>query len=131
MGIAALRRGQCLINLWRRVKFTDTLHSRTRSTPIRTQQLRLPEHRIHGFLLKVLRVAVFVQDALHAINEHSVSYRWTHRESSQSRIATVKGLELLRLFLQHVLPRGFRRVRHFGYLSAAAKDRYQRLRVLF
>ena len=65
-----------------------------------------------------------------AINEHSVSYRWTHRESGQTRITTVKGHEFLRLFLQHVLPRGFRRVRHFGYLSAAAKDRYQRLRDL-
>lgn len=65
-----------------------------------------------------------------AINEHGVSYRWTHRESGQTRITTVKGLEFLHLFLQHVLPRGFRRVRHFGYLSAAAKDRYQHLRHL-
>ncbi len=65
-----------------------------------------------------------------AINEHGVSYRWTHRESGQTRITTVKGHEFLHLFLQHVLPRGFRRVRHFGYLSAAAKDRYQRLRDL-
>ncbi len=38
--------------------------------------------------------------------------------------------QFLRLFLQHVLPRGFRRVRHFGYLSAAAKGRYERLRSL-
>jgi hypothetical protein len=65
-----------------------------------------------------------------AINEHSVSYKWTHRESGEKRITTVKGLEFLRLFLQHVLPRGFRRVRHFGYLSAAAKERYERLRSL-
>ncbi len=42
----------------------------------------------------------------------------------------MKGHEFLRLFLQHVLPRGFRRVRHFGYLSAAAKERYERLRSL-
>jgi hypothetical protein len=65
-----------------------------------------------------------------ASNDQSVSYRWTHRESGQRRITTVKGHEFLRLFLQHVLPRGFRRVRHFGYLSAAAKDRYERLRSL-
>lgn len=65
-----------------------------------------------------------------SLNEHSVSYRWTHRESGQTRVTTVKGHEFLRLFLQHVLPRGFRRVRHFGYLSAAAKTRYERLRSL-
>jgi hypothetical protein len=39
-------------------------------------------------------------------------------------------MEFLRLFLQHVLPRGFRRVRHYGYLSAAAKERYEHLRSL-
>jgi Putative transposase/Transposase zinc-binding domain len=65
-----------------------------------------------------------------AISEHGVSYKWTHRQSGQSRITRVKGLEFLRLFLQHVLPRGYRRVRHFGYLSAAAKERYERLRSL-
>lgn len=64
------------------------------------------------------------------MDEHHVSYRWTHRESGQQRITTVTGHEFLRLFLQHVLPCGFRRVRHFGYLSAAAKERYQRLRSL-
>jgi len=65
-----------------------------------------------------------------AISEHGVSYKWTHRESGEARVTTVKGMEFLRLFLQHVLPRGFRRVRHFGYLSAAATVRYQRLRSL-
>ncbi len=48
-----------------------------------------------------------------AISEHSVSFRWTHLESGEKRITTVKGSEFLRLFLQHILPRGYRRVRHF------------------
>ena len=65
-----------------------------------------------------------------AIDEHSVSFRWTHRETGEKRVTTVKGMEFLRLFLQHVLPRGFCHVRHFGYLSAAAKERYERLRSL-
>ena len=65
-----------------------------------------------------------------AISEHSVSFRWTHRESGETRITTVKGSEFLRRFLQHVLPRGYRRVRHYGYLSAAAKERYELLRSL-
>ena len=65
-----------------------------------------------------------------AVSEKGVSYKWTHRQSGQSRVTSVKGREFLRLFLQHVLPRGFTRVRHFGYLSAAAKERYDRLRTL-
>lgn len=107
---------------------------------IETRDIHRPELRLHVRLGKggkaMEYVARYVQKtALDAariisINEHSVSYKWTHRESGQTRITTVKGHEFLRLFLQHVLPRGFRRVRHFGYLSAAAKDRYERLRHL-
>ena len=33
--------------------------------PLRTQQLRLREHRLHRLFLQVRRVAVFVQDAFH------------------------------------------------------------------
>ena len=35
------------------------------SHPLRAQQLRLREHGLHGLLLQVRRVAVFVQDATH------------------------------------------------------------------
>ena len=36
----------------------------------------------------------------------------------------LSGQEFLRLFLEHVLPPGFTRVRHFGFLSYAAKKTY-------
>lgn len=34
---------------------------------------------------------------------------------------TVKGTEFLRLFLMHVLPKGFVRIRHYGILSCRSK----------
>lgn len=34
---------------------------------------------------------------------------------------TVKGTEFLRLFLMHVLPKGFVRIRHYGFLSCRSK----------
>ena len=40
------------------------------------------------------------------------------------------GEALLLRFLPHVLPRGFVRTRHFGFLSAAAKARLERARAL-
>jgi len=36
----------------------------------------------------------------------------------------------LHRFLQHVLPKGFQRVRHFGWLSPAAKARFERIAAL-
>lgn len=65
-----------------------------------------------------------------AVDEDSVSFRWTDRESGTAQITKLSGEEFLRRFLQHVLPRGFMRVRHFGWLSAAAKERYTRVRGL-
>src|SRR5664279_4105717 len=44
---------------------TNALSVTKRSNPLRAQQLCLREDRLHGFLLQVGRVAVFVQDALH------------------------------------------------------------------
>jgi hypothetical protein len=47
-----------------------------------------------------------------------------------TKTATVTAEEFLRRFLQHVLPAGFQRVRYFGWLSAAAKARRERIESL-
>jgi hypothetical protein len=39
-------------------------------------------------------------------------------------------MEFLRRFLQHVLPKGFQRVRYYGWLSPAAKSRWERILAL-
>lgn len=36
---------------------------------------------------------------------------------------TIKGTEFLRLFLMHVLPKGFVRIRHYGLLSCRNKKK--------
>ena len=36
----------------------------------------------------------------------------------------------MRRFLQHVLPKGFQRVRHYGWLAAAAKAKRERIHAL-
>jgi len=43
---------------------------------------------------------------------------------------TLSGEKFLHRFLQHVLPKGFQRVRHFGWLSPAARERFERIRAL-
>jgi len=57
---------------------------------------------------------------------------WCYRESKTGRRATIplEPLEFLRRFLQHILPRGFARVRTFGWLHPAAKVRGNRVRAL-
>jgi hypothetical protein len=55
--------------------------------------------------------------------------RWNYRESNQGRWQSLllEPQELLRRFLQHVLPVGFHRVRRFGWLHPSAKDKRQRI----
>ena len=58
--------------------------------------------------------------------------RWDYRASKTGQPAAIQldPLELIRRFLQHVLPRNFARVRTFGWLHPAAKVRANRVRAL-
>jgi hypothetical protein len=53
-----------------------------------------------------------------------VTYTWVERKTGRPQKATVSGEEFIRRFLQHALPQGLMRVRHYGFLSAAAKKRF-------
>ena len=58
--------------------------------------------------------------------------RWPYRASQtgQATSLQLEPLEWMRRFLQHILPRGFARVRTFGWLHPAAKVRANRVRAL-
>ncbi|MFM1918628.1 MAG: hypothetical protein RLZZ303_262 [Candidatus Hydrogenedentota bacterium] len=62
-------------------------------------------------------------------DEHRVTYRYRDNGGAQ-RHCTVSGSEFVRRFLQHVLPRGFQRVRHYGWLGAAAAQKRERIAAL-
>jgi len=56
---------------------------------------------------------------------------FTYRDNEgRNRAMRLPGEKFLHRFLQHVLPRGLQRVRHFGWLSAAARERFERIRAL-
>jgi hypothetical protein len=57
---------------------------------------------------------------------------WTYRQSKTRQFTSLKlePLKFVSRFLQHVLPRGFARVRTFGWLHPAAKVRANRVRAL-
>lgn len=48
--------------------------------------------------------------------------------TGQWSVITLSPSEFLRRWCQHILPKGLMRVRHYGFLSAAAKAKLQRLR---
>jgi hypothetical protein len=58
--------------------------------------------------------------------------RWRYRDSGTRawRHVDLEPCELLRRFLQHVLPRGFHRVRRFGWWHPGGRAKLKRVRAL-
>ncbi len=83
-----------------------------------------------GYLARYIQKTALDAARILEVTDIHVIIAWTDRESGKRRSAKLTGHEFLRRFFQHVLPRGFVRVRHFGYLSAAARTRYARVRAL-
>jgi hypothetical protein len=53
-----------------------------------------------------------------ACDEASVTYRYTPSGTEQSKTRRVTGNEFVRGFVQHTLPSGFQKVRHYGWMSS-------------
>jgi hypothetical protein len=67
------------------------------------------------------RVAISNQRLL-SFDGHRVRFRWKdYAHGNKQRIMTLTASEFLRRFCQHLLPRGFVRIRHFGYLANARR----------
>jgi hypothetical protein len=53
-----------------------------------------------------------------AVNDSQVTFRWRdYAHHNKQRIMTLTCEEFLRRFLQHLLPKGFPRIRYFGWLA--------------
>lgn len=63
------------------------------------------------------RVAISNRRIL-SVGENDVQFSWKdYRKHQRRRRMSLEGVEFLRRFLQHVLPSGFQRIRHYGILS--------------
>ena len=59
---------------------------------------------------------------LTGVNEKTVSFHYKdYRDAAKKKEATISGIEFLRRFATHVLPAGFVRIRHYGFLASKNK----------
>jgi putative transposase len=69
------------------------------------------------------RVAIS-NDRVLDIEDGRVSFSWKdYRDNNQRKTMTLAALEFIRRFLMHVLPKGFQRIRHYGFLANRARGR--------
>jgi len=74
-----------------------------------------------AYLSRYTRRIALNESRLLAINDETVSFRYKDYRDGQKKVMTLSGSEFLRRFLQHVLPNGFMRIRHFGWLANACR----------
>lgn len=75
------------------------------------------------YLSRYLYRGVIGEKNIIANHEGNVTFRYIDGKTGQTQTRTLKGEEFLWLVLQHVLPKGFRRVRDYGFLHGNAKKR--------
>ena len=67
----------------------------------------------------VFKVAISERRILQ-VDDHDVRFRYHQPHSRRARTMTLPIMEFMRRFLQHVLPRGFMKVRYYGFLSPSS-----------
>jgi len=50
-----------------------------------------------------------------------VTIRYLDRKQKKQKYKQLKGNQFIRLFAEHILPKGFVKIRHFGFLSSRTK----------
>ena len=82
------------------------------------------------YLGRYLYRGVIREKDILACNEAQVTFRYRNAKTGRMELRTVPGAQFLWLVLQHVLPKGFRRARNFGFLHPNRKPLIALLHVL-
>ena len=90
-----------------------------------------PEH-VLAYLARYTHRVAISNHRLVALKDGQVSFTWKdYRHGGRRGVMTLAAVEFLRRFLLHVLPAGFMRIRHYGWLAnRCRRDKLQRCRQL-
>jgi hypothetical protein len=64
----------------------------------------------------VFRVAVS-NNRIKSIENHVITFQYKDRRKNKWKTMALDAMEFIRRFLQHVLPKGFMKIRHYGFLN--------------
>jgi len=77
----------------------------------------------------VFRVAISDNRILECTDE-SVTFKYTPSGTKTVKTRKVSGVKFVRGFLQHALPKGFRKVRHYGWMASNSRTTIDRVKWL-
>lgn len=85
--------------------------------------------KAQSYLARYLYRVALADSAILRHDEKQVVFRYRDRESGQASTARLEPEEFIRRFLQHVLPRGFRKVRHYGLHHSSKRQALRLIQV--
>jgi hypothetical protein len=65
-----------------------------------------------------------------AMDDTHVTFKYKQRETGERELCRLTGVEFLRRFLMHVLPKGFHKLRYYGFWHHSKRHLQQRARLL-
>jgi len=65
------------------------------------------------------------------VDDSGVTFRWRDYRDNREKVMALQGVEFLRRFCQHILPRRFVRIRHYGLLSTSRRPELRNLQIAF
>jgi len=77
----------------------------------------------------IFRVAIS-DSRIMAVKDRMVTFSYKKKGSNRNRKTTLDVIEFIRRFLQHVLPAGLMKARHYGFISSNCTVSITRLRLL-
>lgn len=74
--------------------------------------------RVLRYLARYTHRVAITNRRLLACDDGQVTFRWKdYHHGNRQRVMTLDAVEFIRRFLLHVLPRGFQRMRHYGFYA--------------
>lgn len=73
------------------------------------------------YLGRYLYRGVIQEKDILSCDQGRVTFRYQNSQTRQTETRTLSGVAFLRLILQHILPKGYRRARNFGFLHPNSK----------
>jgi hypothetical protein len=85
------------------------------------------ETAVLTYLARYIHRIAITNGRIRAMDDRTVTFRYKHRKTGEMRTCTVSGHEFMRRYLQHVLPKGFHKVRYGGLWHSSKRPQRQNL----
>jgi hypothetical protein len=86
--------------------------------------------KVLNYLSRYVHRVAITNNSIVAMENDHVTFRYQNSKTGEWKTMRLAAMEFLRRFLQHVLPKGFHKVRYFGFLHPTNKVTLKKLQLL-